>query len=196
MRGLGVLNIRTIFGEAALRPKMNLKLIVHLEKPGTAAHPASACRCTNSAEDILGVQIRKVTIPVAAGRNLAVLIEAAVRNYVLQLRGYRQHARNSSPGSRANSSTTATEAGRRRFTPLQGLNRFGRRARNWISVAAGCYPDAMQLVLITGLSGSGKSVALNVLEDSGYYCVDNLPVDAGAAAARVACRPPAMSASP
>lgn len=34
----------------------------------------------------------------------------------------------------------------------------------------------MQLTLISGLSGSGKSIALNVLEDSGYYCVDNLPV--------------------
>ena len=34
----------------------------------------------------------------------------------------------------------------------------------------------MQLILITGLSGSGKSVALNALEDAGYYCVDNLPV--------------------
>ncbi len=34
----------------------------------------------------------------------------------------------------------------------------------------------MQLILITGLSGSGKSVVLNVLEDSGFYCVDNLPV--------------------
>ena len=33
----------------------------------------------------------------------------------------------------------------------------------------------MQLILITGLSGSGKSVALNVLEDNGYYYVDNLP---------------------
>ena len=33
----------------------------------------------------------------------------------------------------------------------------------------------MQLVLISGLSGSGKSIVLNVLEDSGYYCVDNLP---------------------
>ena len=36
--------------------------------------------------------------------------------------------------------------------------------------------NTMQLVLITGLSGSGKSVALNALEDAGYYCVDNLPV--------------------
>ncbi len=33
----------------------------------------------------------------------------------------------------------------------------------------------MDLILISGLSGSGKSVALNLLEDSGYYCVDNLP---------------------
>ena len=33
----------------------------------------------------------------------------------------------------------------------------------------------MQLVLISGLSGSGKSIALNVFEDAGYYCVDNLP---------------------
>lgn len=33
----------------------------------------------------------------------------------------------------------------------------------------------MHIVLITGISGSGKSVALNVLEDTGYYCVDNLP---------------------
>ena len=33
----------------------------------------------------------------------------------------------------------------------------------------------MQLVLVSGLSGSGKSIALHVLEDAGYYCVDNLP---------------------
>src|SRR5476651_1432114 len=33
----------------------------------------------------------------------------------------------------------------------------------------------VQLILISGMSGSGKSVALNVLEDAGYYCVDNLP---------------------
>ena len=34
---------------------------------------------------------------------------------------------------------------------------------------------ALDLVLITGMSGSGKSVALRALEDAGYYCVDNLP---------------------
>jgi HPr kinase/phosphorylase len=88
VRGLGVLNIRSIFGEAALRPRKNLKLIVQLERlsPGD---PRSGERLPLHAsnEAILGIDIRKVTLPVAAGRNLAVLTEAAVRNYVLQLRG-------------------------------------------------------------------------------------------------------------
>ena len=88
VRGLGVLNIRTIFGETAVRPKMNLKLIVHLEKPGQAgAAPAERLPLHELAEDILGMSMRKIIIPVAAGRNLAVLLEAAVRNYILQLRG-------------------------------------------------------------------------------------------------------------
>ena len=36
-------------------------------------------------------------------------------------------------------------------------------------------PDRLQLILITGISGSGKSVALRLLEDDGYFCIDNLP---------------------
>ena len=87
VRGLGVLNIRTIFGEAALRPRKNLKLIVHLERPGADLVPLERLPLRPGAEDIMGVDIVKVTVPVAAGRNLAVLTEAAVRNHVLQLRG-------------------------------------------------------------------------------------------------------------
>lgn len=89
VRGLGVLNVRTIFGEAALRPRKNLKLIVHLAKPAaTEGVPMERLPLAAGSERIMGVDIRKVTIPVAAGRNLAVLTEAAVRNYVLQLRGF------------------------------------------------------------------------------------------------------------
>jgi len=88
VRGLGVLNIRSIFGEAALRPRKNLKLIVQLERLSPAeARGGDRLPLQASHEPILGVDIRKVTLPVAAGRNLAVLTEAAVRNYVLQLRG-------------------------------------------------------------------------------------------------------------
>jgi HPr kinase/phosphorylase len=84
VRGLGVLNIRTIFGETAVRPKMNLRLIVHLDRSGTESERLPLHELS---EDILGVAVRKVILPVAAGRNLAVLLEAAVRNYILQLRG-------------------------------------------------------------------------------------------------------------
>jgi HPr kinase/phosphorylase len=89
VRGLGVLNIRTIFGETAVRPKMNLRLVVHLERPSpAAAPPVERLPLHALAEDILGVTVRKFGIPVAVGRNLAVLVEAAVRNHILQLRGY------------------------------------------------------------------------------------------------------------
>lgn len=88
VRGLGALNIRTIFGETAVRPKMNLKLVVHLERPAhSGVMETERLPLHELTEDILGVTLKKVVIPVAAGRNLAVLIEAAVRNYILQLRG-------------------------------------------------------------------------------------------------------------
>ena len=88
VRGLGVLNIRTIFGEAALRPRKNVKLIVHLERPsGSDLTYLERLPLKPGIESLMDVEIRRVTIPVAAGRNLAVLTEAAVRSYVLQMRG-------------------------------------------------------------------------------------------------------------
>ncbi len=86
VRGLGLLNIRTIFGETASRRKMKLKLIVHLQKT-VAAADAPRLPLDAQTQEVLGVPIRKVVIPVAAGRNLAVLLEAAVRNTILQFRG-------------------------------------------------------------------------------------------------------------
>lgn len=88
VRGIGVLNIRSIFGETAVRPKKNLKLIIHLAKAGgETLVPMDRLQMQAATQEILGVPIRKLVIPVAAGRNLAVLVEAAVRNYILQLRG-------------------------------------------------------------------------------------------------------------
>ena len=86
VRGLGLLNIRTIFGETASRRKMKLKLIVHLQKTSSGAD-APRLPLDAQTQEVLGVPVRKVVIPVAAGRNLAVLLEAAVRNTILQLRG-------------------------------------------------------------------------------------------------------------
>jgi HPr kinase/phosphorylase len=87
VRGLGLLDIRTIFGETAVRRKMRLKLIVHLVRRGTLDENYERLPIDPATQDVLGLPIRKVVIPVAAGRNLAVLLEAAVRNTILQLRG-------------------------------------------------------------------------------------------------------------
>lgn len=86
VRGLGLLNIRTIFGETASRRKMKVSLIVHLQKP-VAGVDAPRLPLDAQTQEILDIPIRKVIIPVAAGRNLAVLLEAAVRNTILQMRG-------------------------------------------------------------------------------------------------------------
>jgi len=88
VRGIGILNIRTIFGETAVRPRKLLKLMVHLEDHSHEAFSELDRLQVNATyQEILGVPVRKVTIPVAAGRNLAVLVEAAVRNFVLNQRG-------------------------------------------------------------------------------------------------------------
>ena len=88
VRGLGVLNIRSIFGETVVRARKNLKLIVHLEKPA-GGDLASLERLPMNAtvQEIMGIGFPKVVVPVAVGRNLAVLVEAATRNYILQQRG-------------------------------------------------------------------------------------------------------------
>jgi HPr kinase/phosphorylase len=87
VRGLGLLDIKAIFGETAVRRKMRLKLIVHLVRRSTLEENYERLPIDAQFEDVLGLPIRKVVIPVAAGRNIAVLLEAAVRNTILQLRG-------------------------------------------------------------------------------------------------------------
>lgn len=86
VRGLGLLNIRTVFGETAARRKMKLKLIVHLQK-NSLGDDMPRLPIDAQSQEILGIPIRRVVFHVAPGRNLAVLLEAAVRNSILQLRG-------------------------------------------------------------------------------------------------------------
>lgn len=87
VRGIGLLDIKSIFGETAVRRKMRLKLIVHLVRKETLERDFERLPYEPLNEDVLSVPIRKVVIAVDAGRNLAVLVEAAVRNTILQLRG-------------------------------------------------------------------------------------------------------------
>lgn len=85
VRGLGLLDIRTIFGETSVRRKKKLKLIVQLVR--TTPDTFERLPIQDQTQDVLGIPIRRVMLQVAAGRNLAVLVEAAVRNTILTLRG-------------------------------------------------------------------------------------------------------------
>ncbi|MCV2360627.1 MULTISPECIES: HPr(Ser) kinase/phosphatase [Roseateles] len=87
VRGIGLLDIKAIFGETAVRRKMRLKLIVHLVRKETMERDFERLPYEPLYEEVMSTPVRKVIIAVDAGRNLAVLVEAAVRNTVLQLRG-------------------------------------------------------------------------------------------------------------
>jgi HPr kinase/phosphorylase len=87
VRGIGLLDIKAIFGETAVRRKMRLQLIVHLVRKETMEREFERLPYEPLYEDVLDLPVRKVVIAVDAGRNLAVLVEAAVRNSILQLRG-------------------------------------------------------------------------------------------------------------
>jgi HPr kinase/phosphorylase len=88
VRGLGILNIRDLFGETSVKPRKNLRLIVQLEKLSNINTAIQdRLQLQEYSEVIMEVTIPKVRIPVAAGRNIAVLVEVAVRNHILRLRG-------------------------------------------------------------------------------------------------------------
>ena len=89
VRGLGVLNIRAMFGDDAMNKNKYLKLIVELKTMSDKELRNIDRFCGNTSEqEILGIMVPKVTLPVAPGRNMAVLVENAARNQVLINRGY------------------------------------------------------------------------------------------------------------
>ena len=92
VRGLGVLNVRALFGDAALKQRQNLRLIVNLTQRLTpVTNPQERLTGRRAIRRILGVSIPEITLPVAAGHNLAVLTETAVRNHLLIRKGYDAH---------------------------------------------------------------------------------------------------------
>ena len=91
LRGLGVLNIRQMFGDTAVKRNKYLRLIVHLGKPdaGPALHEDGMVRLTGDLghRRVLDLDVPMITLPVMPGRNLAVLTEAATRTHILRAKG-------------------------------------------------------------------------------------------------------------
>lgn len=89
VRGLGILNVREMFGDTSVKTNKYLRLIVHLDRYDPAAPPATLDRLhgDRSCRRVLELDIPQITLPVAPGRNLAVLVEAAVRSHILKSKG-------------------------------------------------------------------------------------------------------------
>jgi len=89
VRGLGVLNIRAMYGDSAIKANKHLRLILHLTPMlSNDALRQDRLQIEQKMHNILEVDIPVFSLPVAPGRNLAVLVEAAVRNHNLRVSGY------------------------------------------------------------------------------------------------------------
>lgn len=92
VRGLGIVNVRRMFGDAALLPATDLRLILHLHPadPRSADVPGAGDRLrgNRSQRHIGGLDVPQISLPVMAGRNLAVIAEVAVRDFLLGQEGF------------------------------------------------------------------------------------------------------------
>ena len=89
VRGLGILNIPAMFGDSATKHNKYLHFIVHLKRMKLQEiADMERLRGAGRYRNVLGVEIPEITVPVAPGRNLAILVETAVRNHILKLKGY------------------------------------------------------------------------------------------------------------
>ncbi len=89
VRGLGVVNIRAMFGANSLRNSKQLRLIVNMvELDNESMSKFDRLGNNLKTRRILDLEFPEITLPVAPGRNLAALVEAATRNHLLQMNGY------------------------------------------------------------------------------------------------------------
>jgi len=88
VRGLGVLNIRAMFGDSAIKKGKNLRLVVNLMPAAPGTLELDRLHGTRHTREILEVEVAEIQLPVAPGRNLAVLVEAAARSQILFHNGY------------------------------------------------------------------------------------------------------------
>ena len=89
VRGLGILNIRKMYGAKAIQPSQKLELIIKLVNPDQdTSESEDRSKLMERKIDVLGVSIAFIPLAVVPGRNLAVIVEAAVRDHLLIKQGY------------------------------------------------------------------------------------------------------------
>ena len=87
LRGLGVINIKELFGIASTRSSKRVELVVQLER-WVPAREYERLGLDDEFYEILGLRVPLIRMPVAPGRNIAILVEVAARNQLLRARGH------------------------------------------------------------------------------------------------------------
>lgn len=87
LRGLGVINIKDLYGVSSIRISKRVELVVNLER-WEAGREYDRLGLRDDKFEILGVELPLIRMPVAPGRNIAILVEVAARNQLLKDRGY------------------------------------------------------------------------------------------------------------
>jgi HPr kinase/phosphorylase len=87
LRGLGVINIKELFGIASTRSSKRVELVVQLER-WDSSREYERLGLDEAFQEILGLKVPLIRMPVAPGRNLAILVEVAARNQLLKSRGH------------------------------------------------------------------------------------------------------------
>lgn len=89
VRGLGIINVRKLYGDSSIKNEKYLRLIIQLERMDEKRlMQLDRLEGSYRTRRVLDVEIPEITLPVAPGRNLSVLLECAVRNHVLRVGGY------------------------------------------------------------------------------------------------------------
>lgn len=88
VRGLGILNIRRMFGDTAVKATKYLRLIINLHLPEDDEADGDRLHGDDSQRRVLDLDIPQINLPVLAGRNMAVITEAAVRDFMLRMKGF------------------------------------------------------------------------------------------------------------
>ncbi len=89
VRGLGIINVRALFGDSAVKSHRSLRLVISLEFADEKNfNPDQRLDGIRRQREIHGVNISEVALPIAPGHNMAVLVEATVRNFILRSKGY------------------------------------------------------------------------------------------------------------
>ena len=87
LRGLGIINVKDLFGVAAVRMNKFVEYVIRLD-PWRTGKRYDRLGLDEQNFEILGIELPFVEMPVGPGRNLSVLIEVAARNHLLKLKGY------------------------------------------------------------------------------------------------------------